>query len=198
MIRSIVSNLAGKLGFSVAGIAALAATIIGGIVNIPAIRAQSPIPTFEVASIKPDDFVLSPGHPRTGEHLNCINGRFESRGIPVWYLIKWAWSIEKDNDRIVGFPDWITGAIYQIEASAGNTTSELPVSEGQCRLMLRTLLSDRFVLHAHEETRPLDAFDLIVAKGGPKIHRVTDPDNAPVNGPGFTINGQRCKCFSVG
>jgi uncharacterized protein (TIGR03435 family) len=54
--------------------------------------------------------------------------------------------------------------------------------------MVRDLLSDRFRLRAHNERRLVDAFDLVVSKDGAKIKRVTDP-GAPVNGPGFTING---------
>jgi uncharacterized protein (TIGR03435 family) len=55
--------------------------------------------------------------------------------------------------------------------------------------MVRALLADRFQLHAHEEKRVIDALDLVIAKGGPRIKRVTDPD-APINGPGFVIDGQ--------
>jgi len=41
--------------------------------------------------------------------------------------------------------------------------------------MVRTLLADWFQLRAHEEKRLIDAFDLVIAKGGPKIKRVCCP-----------------------
>ena len=152
-----------------------------------AIEAAPPAaPSFEVASIKPDTFVPSPGHGRVLE-VSCSNGRFVSRNASVWYLIKWGWDIVGDNDRLVGSPDWTTSGgseYYVIEAKAA-----APVSEDQCRLMVRELLADRFHLRMHEETRIIDAFDLVIAKGGPKIKRVTDPD-APVNGPGFNVGGE--------
>ncbi len=118
--------------------------------------------------------------------MSCSNGRFVSRNATVWYLIKWAWNIVADNDRLVGSPDWAGagGAYYVVEAKAA-----APVGEDQCRLMVKALLADRFHLRTHEEKRMIDAFDLVIAKGGPKIKRVTDPD-APVNGPGFTMGGE--------
>lgn len=148
-------------------------------------EAAPGMPAFEVVSVKPDTFVPSMGHGRVLE-VSCSNGRFVSRNASVWYLIKWAWNIAGDNDRLVGYPDWTTprGDLYLIEAKAAG-----PVSEETCRLMVRALLADRFQLRAHEEKRVIDALDLVVAKSGPRIKRVTDPD-APVNGPGFVINGQ--------
>jgi uncharacterized protein (TIGR03435 family) len=139
------------------------------------------LPAFEVASIKPDS--VPPGVGRF-VRVECPNGRFSSRDASVWYLIKWAWNVVSDNDRVAGHPDWTGRTNYEIDAK-----SATPVSEDQCRLMLRSLLIDRFQLRAHEERRTLDALDLVIAKGGPKIERVTDPD-APANGPGLTISGE--------
>ncbi len=169
------------------------ACLVAKFVFVPALEAQdqSPaLPSFEVASVKPDDFVFA-GQGRHVE-VTCSNGRFVSRNASVWYVIKWAWNIVGDNDRIVGYPDWTKdpGAIYAIEAKAA-----APVSEEQCRRMVRALLTDRFNLRAHEEKRLIDALDLVVAQGGPKIKRVTDPDNAPVNGPGFTVGGETFQMF---
>jgi uncharacterized protein (TIGR03435 family) len=174
-----------------AGLTSLVATFV----FVQALRAQdqSPaLPAFEVASVKPDTFVSSPGHGRVLE-LNCSNGRFVSRNASVWYLIKWGWNIVGDNDRLVGSPDWtkLGNEYYVVEAKAA-----APVSEERCRLMVRTLLADRFHLRVHEEKRLIDAFDLVIAKNGPKVKRVTDPD-APVNGPGFTVGGETFQMFDA-
>ena len=163
------------------------ASLVVTFVFAPGLRAQdqSPgLPAFEVTSVKPDTFVPGPGHYGRVVEVNCSNGRFVSRNASVWYLIKWAWNIVGDNERLIGFPGWTSGSIYEIEAKAA-----APVSEEQCRLMARALLADRFHFRAHEEKRLIDAYDLVIAKGGPKIKRATDPD-APVNGPGFTIGGE--------
>jgi len=154
-------------------------------VGLPQETTNPGLPAFEVASIKPDTFVPGIGHGRVLE-VNCSNGRFVSRNASVWYLIKWAWNIVEDNERLIGAPAWTLhgGTYYVIEAKAA-----APVGEDQCRLMVRSLLADRFQLRAHEEKRMIDAFDLVIAKGGPKIKPVTDP-NALVNGPGFNIGGE--------
>lgn len=46
---------------------------------------------------------------------------------------------------------------------------ESPASEDQLKLMLQTLLADRFRLVLHRETKQLPVYELIVAKGGPKL-----------------------------
>jgi uncharacterized protein (TIGR03435 family) len=166
-----------------AGLASIATTFL----FIPALRAQDQppnLPSFEVTSVKPDTFVPGPGHGRVLE-LSCANGRFVSRNASVWYVIKWAWNIVGNNDALVGYPDWTKGSGYVIEARAA-----APVPEEQCRLMLRSLMADRFHLRVHEESRLIDAFDLVISKSGPKIKQVTD-SSAPINGPGFTISGEK-------
>lgn len=166
--------------------------VLGTLMIASVIRAQdnpSSWPSFDVASIRLDDSV-APGHLRV-LHVSCAHDTFVARDVSVWYLIKWAWNITADNDRLVGYPAWTTpGGVgenneYNIEAKGA-----APVSEERCRLMIRALLTDRFQLRAHEEKRLIDAFDLVIAKGGPKISKVTDP-NAPINGPGFNVGGQK-------
>jgi uncharacterized protein (TIGR03435 family) len=48
--------------------------------------------------------------------------------------------------------------------------------------MLQSLLTDRFHLKTHRETRELKVYDLLVDKGGPKIH---PGDAAAAPRPGF-------------
>jgi uncharacterized protein (TIGR03435 family) len=81
-------------------------------------------------------------------------------------------------------PAWVgSSENYSIEARAASD-----ISEGTCRLMLRDLLKERFRLGLHQERRLVEAYVLLIAKGGSKLTRVTDPV-APPNGPGFTISG---------
>ena len=44
------------------------------------------------------------------------------------------------------------------------------------KLMMRTLLAERFKLSAHREQRELKAFALMVTKGGPKLHEAADSE----------------------
>jgi uncharacterized protein (TIGR03435 family) len=51
----------------------------------------------------------------------------------------------------------------------------------QVRLMLRSLLAERFHLKLRRESKQLPVYNLVVAKGGPKVKRVAD-DAPPTPG----------------
>jgi uncharacterized protein (TIGR03435 family) len=51
----------------------------------------------------------------------------------------------------------------------------------QTRLMLQGVLADRFKLVAHMGTRQVPIYNLVVARGGPKLH-VADPAGTYANG----------------
>jgi len=64
----------------------------------------------------------------------------------------------------LGGPGWINSAHYDLEAKAEGSPAA-----AQLRLMMQTLLEDRFQLKVHRETRELPVYELSVAKGGPKL-----------------------------
>jgi uncharacterized protein (TIGR03435 family) len=86
-------------------------------------------------------------------------------------MIAYAWHIANPSFQVTGnvhLPDgW---NFYDIDAIAGNS-----VSDDELRQMFRTLLEDRFRLKIHRETREMTAYNLVVAKGGPKLKHA-DPD----------------------
>lgn len=116
-------------------------------------------PSFEVATIKPNDTGA------TGMQALTIDGRnFRTRASSLEDLI--AFSYEVQAKQIVGGPTWISSDRYDIDA--------VPDVEGapnpeQVRSMIRKLLADRFHLKFHKETRDLSAFVLTVDKGGSKL-----------------------------
>ena len=61
---------------------------------------------------------------------------------------------------MVGGPDWINAAKYDISA----ITEGLTPTRAQYRTMLRHLLEERFSLRAHQETREVDVYDLVFSK----------------------------------
>jgi uncharacterized protein (TIGR03435 family) len=64
---------------------------------------------------------------------------------------------------------------------------EATPSAEQVRLMLQTLLADRFQLKLHRESRELSVYDLVEGKSGPKIKKM--PANAPwPPSPGYPQN----------
>jgi uncharacterized protein (TIGR03435 family) len=94
--------------------------------------------------------------------------------------------------QISGGPGWIESEGYDIEAKVDDSVAaaleKLPPEQrmDQLRLMLRSLLADRFKLKMSHETKELPIFALVVAKGGPKLtpSAATPEQHAGANGPG--------------
>ena len=76
--------------------------------------------------------------------------------------------------QIVGAPDWITTAQFNIAAT---TASSETIAPQDSPALVRALLNDRFNLKAHTELRPFPAYALVLAKRdgrlGPKIQPST-------------------------
>lgn len=81
------------------------------------------------------------------------------------------------SPRITGFPDWMAvdprgDSVYDIEA-----TSAMPpglsaeARDDRMRAMVQALLIDRFKLVIRHESKEMPVYELVVAKGGPKLQR---------------------------
>jgi uncharacterized protein (TIGR03435 family) len=78
---------------------------------------------------------------------------------------------------------WLQESEYNIEAQ-----SESAVTKEELMLMLRSLLTERFGLRCHTETRNMRAYELTADKAGPKIQPVKAGDK-PAPGSGFHFSG---------
>jgi uncharacterized protein (TIGR03435 family) len=119
---------------------------------------------FEVASVK----LSGPG---TSPLRNAPPG---SRGFVVTpttvavnhatlkSLLRWAYDVE--DYQVSGGPGWADTEWYDVDARAGG-----PSSPDQLRVMMRSLLSDRFQLASHSETKSMLLNVLSVAGDGPKF-----------------------------
>lgn len=141
----------------------------------------SPTAAFEVASVKPT--------PKDRQYVfkrSCEGDRFVTAGMPLALVIRW--SYELPANRIIGLPDWTSDreSAYDIEGRAS-----APISEPQCREMVRSLLMNRFSLATHREQREMRAFALTVAKKGAKLRDVT-----PGGTNGVRINGAPFRAVS--
>jgi uncharacterized protein (TIGR03435 family) len=96
-------------------------------------------------------------------------GRFNTFNTPVRVLITFAYQIQ--NHQLVGGPDWLDSARYDIVAKFEGDPPAIVPGSGADHMMLatRTLLGDRFKLVVHRETRQLDIYAIMMAK----------PDGAP-------------------
>jgi bla regulator protein BlaR1 len=152
---------------------AIAVPLACGLVNTPQIRAQTEttsgasVPSFEVVSIKLN---------RSGDdkfRLGTAAGRFTTTGTTTKALIAWAFNVK--NFQLTGGPGWINSEKYDIDAkiedSLANELQKLtPDQRGdQIRLMVQSLLADRFKLKVNHATKELPVYALVVAKNGPKV-----------------------------
>lgn len=126
-------------------------------------------PSFEVATIKPND------SGATQMQGLVMRGReFLTRASSLQDLMSFAYSLQAK--QIAGGPDWVSKDRYDIEAVPD--ASGLPNSQ-QIRIMIRKLLTDRFQLKFHHEQREMSAYVLTVAKGGEKLKPTQLPGNLP-------------------
>ena len=130
--------------------------------------------TFEVASIKRNPS----GDMRAS--IQALPGGYRAVNAPLRLLIRDAYALQ--GFQLVGGPSWLDSERFDILAKAeGNPTPD------QERLMLRTLLAERFALSVHAETRKLPLYAMVMARAdgrpGPRLRRTgADCSEAPVWG----------------
>jgi uncharacterized protein (TIGR03435 family) len=141
------------------------------------LHATEPLPSFEVATIKPST---------DGESIPSINTRTESRTMNVtarnWieqaYHIPWTLGL---NERAVGGPVWIDNDHYDVDArvdeslAAAFATMSREQQKEKTGLMMQALLTDRFKLRVHFESRELPFYALVSVKGGSKLVAAKEP-----------------------
>jgi uncharacterized protein (TIGR03435 family) len=121
-------------------------------------------PAFEVASITP----CPPGTPPPAlEHAGIAEftspgGRFRASATSLQFLLEWAYGIQPSQHS--GGPSWIGTDRYDIVARA-----EGDASDAQMKLMVQTLLAERFKLKLHRERREFSAYVVSVGKTAPKL-----------------------------
>jgi uncharacterized protein (TIGR03435 family) len=150
---------------AIIGMIVVLAAILAGLLTSPLLRAQAPAtdadrPAFDVSSIKPS----KSGGPYIGRGGNAPEpGRFRAVNITLRFLIANAYLLTPGESvtRIFGAPNWIDSESFDVEAKAeGNPSPD------RMRLMLQSLLADRFKLALHHETRQLPVYALVLAKPG--------------------------------
>jgi bla regulator protein blaR1 len=179
-------SFAKKAALTIAGAAVLMAPVLVGIANAPVILAQTPSGVlqwqaaagghmaFDVASVKllkpgasgrAPNFALDDGDgftdPRSGE---SPHGRFAA-AFPVSFYISFAYKLMLTPDQrqamLAGLPKWVDTDRIDIEAkAAGSPTKD------QMRLMMQSLLAERFHLAVHYKRQEMPVYALTLIKPG--------------------------------
>ena len=132
---------------------------------------------FEVASVK-----RAAGGGPVGDiprNMDSSPGHFAMRHVPLRYALEWAYNLQ---DYEISGPVWIKAdERYDIIATAPGA------SQDQMRLMLQTLLTERFQMKLHNEKKELSVYVLLPGKGPAKVKEAAaDGQPSLGGGPGGT------------
>ena len=167
-----------RMACTLAVCAAAAAILAAGTL----VRAQSPAPKFEVASVKSckdgsnrGGGDSSPGRLSTGCDLLVDENNV---GLIQRAYVRFAGGHPNPMGvlAIKGGPAWIRSEMYRIDARAEGRPS-MEMMQGP---MLQAVLEDRFRLRIHRETREGPAYALTLAKGRSKLKPFQEGKCSPV------------------
>lgn len=130
---------------------------------IPAVAQQRP--QFELASVKQNT-----NNGRTDSIPRRSGDLVTMHNAQLYTIIYYAYHLH-GNYEMVGFKPFDPNEAnwYDVDARVGRDATD-----DEIRLMLQTLLKDRFQLKVHRETRELPEYELTIGKGGPKLATATD------------------------
>ncbi len=129
------------------------------LVSVTGLWAQT-LPEFEAADVHRSDRAMNPYTFVSGGVLR--GERYDLRKATMLDLIRIAYNV--DSEMVVGGPNWLEFDRFDIAAKAPASSSPEEV-----RLMLQSLLADRFKLVVHKDVRPMPAFVLAAGKTRPKM-----------------------------
>ncbi len=144
---------------------------------------QSATPTFDVASIKPSQIGKAGGEGSRRENVNSSPGSLTMRNVSLSSCIRWAYNVKQFQ---VSGPAWLESERYDVLAKASD-----PAATDQLRLMLRTLLADRFKLTLHREEKIMPTYALVVAKNGPKFHQSEGEGKSSLKGSKAVVTAEK-------
>ena len=112
-------------------------------------------PRFEVASVKSNKTAGAKGA------VQLKPGSVTGTNVALKQLMRFAYELQESQ---ISGPGWIETEGYDVTARPSNAATA-----AQLRLMLQTLLEDRFKLKSHRETKEMPVYYLMVADGGPRL-----------------------------
>jgi uncharacterized protein (TIGR03435 family) len=113
-------------------------------------------PAFEAASIKPNNG----GKPGSG--ISLYPNRIKVINSTLKFCVGVAWNVK--DFQVSGGSGWLDSERYDIDAVAAS-----PFTQAESRIMMRTLLAERFGLVVHTETQERPGYVLVAARNGPKL-----------------------------
>jgi uncharacterized protein (TIGR03435 family) len=183
------------------GINFLAAVLLFTIVTPASINSSQETtairPSFEVATIKPSSSkTYIPGGPATASDYFAWNATTLKRLVNTAYFVR-EWQMDWQIKG--GTPGWVDSELWDVEGRAkaeefdanqilqhypGIETFDFRrisrdrlAQQTRLWLMVQSLLEERFKLRVERQPRQAPVYNLVVAKGGPKLK--LDDDQSP-------------------
>jgi uncharacterized protein (TIGR03435 family) len=125
---------------------------------VPRWIAFAQTPAFEVASIR-----LHMG-AFMGVGIKPSGSNVSMEAMSLHNLIGYAYDLQPY--QILGGPSWVTADRFDISAKA---EGDAPLAPAQIKQMTQALLTDRFGLKFHRDTKEMPVYALVVGKNGPKL-----------------------------
>lgn len=153
------------------------------------LHVQGSQPSFAVASIRPSQ-------PEEAFNTHTIRAdSFRGRAMTVKQLVAFAYGIAFE-DQVLGGPGWIRTEKFDVEAkpdeaeaAALSKATQDDVDE-QMRLMVQSLLQERFSLRVSFAKKALPGYELVIARNGLKCQKVAaDSAFAKLPRPRFQWTG---------
>ena len=156
--------------------------------------------SFDVASLKPSapgGLGIPSNFLYGSDDAKVPNGVLTAKNISLFMYIAFAYKLERSQSThpMPTLPEWARRATYDIEARPPGSN----FTRDQVRLMMQSLLADRFKLAVHFEAKDAPAYALVLAKPGklgsqvrayPDGFPCTEVPSWPVTG-GPTVDGGR-------
>ena len=125
-------------------------------------QSADPGPSFDAADVHVSPKSINP--QTAGGFIR--GGRYQFRNATMVDLISSAYGV--DAEKVLGGPSWLESDRFDILAKAPASTKD-----DTAKLMLRSLLADRFRLVIHNDDKPINTYVLTVGKGGSKMKEST-------------------------
>jgi bla regulator protein blaR1 len=154
----------------------------GSATSIPLGANGKPL-TFDIVSFRRTQTMGSSrvDLPETGDFI-AYHGQPLSRVIYFAYLAI--------GPKLIGGPDWLDKDLYDFQAKVAAEDVEIwqKTDLDAKRLMVRSLLADVLKLKVHANETPENVYELVVAKGGPKLKEYVEGETKTFP-DGFVVTG---------
>jgi uncharacterized protein (TIGR03435 family) len=153
---------------------AITLSVLGSFIAAPA--AQEEVPAFEVASVRTNtDSVLIYSGVTTQP-----GGRLSAKATTLKDLVAFAYAVELRE--VEATADWMTAERFDVEACGPENATR-----AQFQAMVRRLLTERFSLRVQQTSKEVNAYALVVARGGVRLKAsepgACAPPQQPCAGP---------------